>query len=190
MHQRVEPLLGGLQYNGGPTMTHAISGGPAVDIDASASQSGIDQRGLLRDDGALDAGAYEAGATDFITKPINYAMLGHRLHYMLRAKATLDHLRNSERRLTNAQRIARLGHWAWDSKSQRLEISPESYRIFGLNSTDLGASPESFLVWVHPDDREHVAMSFKRTLLEESSTSLEHRVRLNDGVERITAARR
>lgn len=128
--------------------------------------------------------AYEAGATDFITKPINYVILGHRLHYMLRAKSTLDQLRNSERRLTNAQRIARLGHWAWDSNSQRLEISPESYRIFGLNSTELGASPQSFLAWVHPDDQEQVAESFERVLLQGTSTSIEHRVRLPDGLER------
>lgn len=127
--------------------------------------------------------AYEAGATDFITKPINYAILGHRLHYMLRAKSTLDHLRNSERRLTNAQRIARLGHWAWDSKSHRLEISPESYRIFGLHATKLGASPESFLDWVHPDDRERVSESFMQVIQEKTCTSLEHRVQLPGGVE-------
>lgn len=127
--------------------------------------------------------AYEAGATDFITKPINFAILGHRLHYMLRAKSTLDQLRNSERRLTNAQRIARLGHWAWDSKSHRLEISPESYRIFGLRATEVGASPESFLEWVHPDDREQVLESFTQVIQEAASASVEHRVRLPGGVE-------
>jgi DNA-binding response OmpR family regulator len=33
--------------------------------------------------------AYEAGATDFISKPINWSILGHRVRYMLKASALL-----------------------------------------------------------------------------------------------------
>lgn len=43
--------------------------------------------------------AYEAGATDFITKPINVPLLGHRIRYMLRAALTTNHLIDSEKRL-------------------------------------------------------------------------------------------
>lgn len=43
--------------------------------------------------------AFEAGATDFITKPINVALLGHRVRYMLRASLTTKRLLESERRL-------------------------------------------------------------------------------------------
>ena len=43
--------------------------------------------------------AYEAGATDFITKPINTVLLIHRLRYMLRASHTTWRLLESERRL-------------------------------------------------------------------------------------------
>jgi diguanylate cyclase (GGDEF)-like protein len=43
--------------------------------------------------------AYEAGATDFITKPINTALLGNRVRYMLRASHTTQRLHESERRL-------------------------------------------------------------------------------------------
>lgn len=43
--------------------------------------------------------AYEAGATDFITKPINIPLLGHRVRYMLRASHTTRRLVESERRL-------------------------------------------------------------------------------------------
>lgn len=46
--------------------------------------------------------AYQAGATDFVTKPINFDLLGHRLRYMLRAKNTADALRASEARLALA----------------------------------------------------------------------------------------
>lgn len=43
--------------------------------------------------------AFEAGATDFITKPINFPLLGHRVRYMLRASHTTQRLVESERRL-------------------------------------------------------------------------------------------
>lgn len=43
--------------------------------------------------------AYAAGATDFITKPINIPLLGHRLRYMLRASQTTQSLLESQQRL-------------------------------------------------------------------------------------------
>jgi diguanylate cyclase len=43
--------------------------------------------------------AFEAGATDFITKPINIPLLGHRVRYMLKANHTTKRLVESERRL-------------------------------------------------------------------------------------------
>ena len=43
--------------------------------------------------------AYDAGATDFVTKPINYGVLTHRVRYMLRAARIADELRRSEARL-------------------------------------------------------------------------------------------
>ncbi len=43
--------------------------------------------------------SFEVGATDFITKPINIALLGHRVRYMLKASRTTKRLLESERRL-------------------------------------------------------------------------------------------
>lgn len=40
--------------------------------------------------------AYNVGATDFITKPINWLILGYHVHYILRASKTLDELIKSE----------------------------------------------------------------------------------------------
>ncbi|MEQ1739617.1 MAG: EAL domain-containing protein [Methyloglobulus sp.] len=43
--------------------------------------------------------AFEAGATDFISKPINIPLLGHRIRYILRAAQTTQSLLDSEKRL-------------------------------------------------------------------------------------------
>jgi signal transduction histidine kinase len=48
--------------------------------------------------------AYEAGATDFITKPVAWPVLGHRLRYMLRASKAFNELARSETELL--QRVA------------------------------------------------------------------------------------
>ncbi len=44
---------------------------------------------------------YDAGATDFITKPVNPIILQHRVRYMLRATDAMDQLRQSERKIAH-----------------------------------------------------------------------------------------
>jgi hypothetical protein len=62
----VDPMLGPLAPNGGPTNTHAIStGGPAIDAGANPLALASDQRGpgyLRQVGGAADIGAFEFGA--------------------------------------------------------------------------------------------------------------------------------
>lgn len=65
----MDPLLGALADNGGPLMTHALQpGSVAIGLADTLVFTDTDQRGFVRDDGAPDAGAYEAdAATDPIT---------------------------------------------------------------------------------------------------------------------------
>ena len=55
------------------------------------------------DDGSSIAKAYEAGATDFIAKPLNWPILNHRIRYILRGARTLEELRQNQERLRAAQ---------------------------------------------------------------------------------------
>ena len=41
-------------------------------------------------------GGAEVGATDFVVKPINPTVLGHRVRYMMRAGRALDDLRQAK----------------------------------------------------------------------------------------------
>src|ERR1700728_1883230 len=52
------------------------------------------------DDFRSDDAAYVAGATDFIAKPINWTLLGHRVRYLLRAYQAVLDLRTAEARNT------------------------------------------------------------------------------------------
>ncbi len=55
----IDPLLGALQDNGGPTFTHALlAGSLAIDAGNNTGAPAVDQRGLTRI-GTVDIGAYE-----------------------------------------------------------------------------------------------------------------------------------
>ncbi len=43
--------------------------------------------------------AYELGATDFVTKPINWSLLIQRMHYILRARGAFQAIRHAVERL-------------------------------------------------------------------------------------------
>jgi cysteine-rich repeat protein len=65
----LDPLLGELQNNGGPTDTHALlESSPAIDK-GDPNCAGTDQRGVARPQGnACDIGAYEANCGDAIAQ--------------------------------------------------------------------------------------------------------------------------
>ncbi|MCG8670964.1 MAG: EAL domain-containing protein [Pseudomonadales bacterium] len=73
--------------------------------------------------------AFEAGATDFITKPLNHLILEQRTRYILRTSTVLKTLEQRESRLENAERIAKLGSWSWDTRDRQLYVSKEFKRI-------------------------------------------------------------
>lgn len=110
--------------------------------------------------------AYGAGATDFITKPLNYDILGHRLRYILRASETFAALRRSQDRLAQAQRIARLGHWEWDLRRRKLKVSEEVRRLLAQDAgqwPEIG-SPMAFLRRMHPEDRLRLRQEVRTAL--------------------------
>lgn len=76
--------------------------------------------------------AFEAGATDFIAKPINLLILGYRVRYWLRSGAILRELGLSRGRLFKAQEIARLGHWERDLDSGAFQLTCLDPRRLGL----------------------------------------------------------
>lgn len=94
-------------------------------------------------------------------------------------------LRSSEESLANAQRIAHIGNWDWDIVNNTLYWSDEIYRIFGVPPREFGATYDAFLGYVHPEDREFVMKSVDDALYRKKNYSIDHRILLPDGVEKI-----
>lgn len=99
--------------------------------------------------------AYQAGATDFITKPVHYLHLPYRLRYLLRAASAFRDAREGEFRLARVQKLARLGQWELRPSEGMLMWSPEAEHVFGLPA-DAVPTLSSLTRWVHADDRPRV----------------------------------
>ena len=103
----------------------------------------------------------------------------------LERKLVEDSLQKSKASLTNEQKIAHLGNWEWNIITNELRWSDEIYRIFGLTPQSFSATYDAFLNSVHPDDREFVKKSVNDALYEKMPYSIDHRIVLPDGSERI-----
>jgi len=92
-----------------------------------------------------------------------------------------DLLKQSEARLNQAQRIARLGSWERNLKKNVLIWSDEIYRIFDIKAEEFGANYEAFLKTVHPDDRNRVDLSYSNSLQRKEPFEITYRLQTRDG---------
>ena len=91
-------------------------------------------------------------------------------------------LRSSEMRLKLAQDAAGIGVWDWDSRSQAVEWSPETYTVLGIEP-DAGAVPHVGL-WLralHRDDRGKATETIRRAVLDAQPFSIDFRLQRRDG---------
>ncbi|MBW2640526.1 MAG: PAS domain-containing protein [Deltaproteobacteria bacterium] len=94
-------------------------------------------------------------------------------------------LKSSERRLAQVERIAHLGNWTWNIVTNELDWSDEIYRIFGRVPQEFEITYDTFLNFVHPEDRKFVGQSVDKALYENTPYRIDHRIILSDGRERI-----
>jgi signal transduction histidine kinase len=113
----------------------------------------------------------------------------------LKVQERTKELLESERKLIEAQRIAHLGNWELDLKTNKLWFSDEVYNIFEFNPEEftLGLDFQKLEITydillnmiVHPDDRDLLDKAFKDALNGENKYDIDHRILLPDGKERI-----
>ena len=94
-------------------------------------------------------------------------------------------LKRRKERLAQVERIAHLGNWTWDIVTNELNWSDEVYRIFGLVPQEFEVTYDTFLNFVHPEDREFVLQSLDKALYKNKPYRIDHRIILSDGRERM-----
>ncbi|HHR85380.1 MAG TPA: PAS domain S-box protein, partial [Candidatus Acetothermia bacterium] len=97
-------------------------------------------------------------------------------------KATLIEEANRRAdRLETAQRVGRMGFLDWDLKTDKILLSDEVCRIYGLKKGEDMTTPELVAQVVHEDDREHVRNSLELVLSGEKNYDIDHRIVRPDG---------
>ncbi|MEY8199162.1 MAG: EAL domain-containing protein [Colwellia sp.] len=129
--------------------------------------------------------AFDLGVTDFITKPVIWPILSHRLRYLLKASATIIDLISSERRLINTQMLAAIGHWEWDFKTGKVELSEQMYGLLNLSVSDFNGSSEAFFDLLTGDDRRRLIDAIDTAKSISGSLEIDHMINLQGGGARV-----
>ena len=130
--------------------------------------------------------AYEVGATDFITKPVNWPILNHRVRYLLRAADAFQSLRHNEQKLSQAQLVARLVHWEWNLVDDSWVWSPSFPQVFGVGRAPADASYAGFVAMLAGGERHRVEAALARAIAQRATCSIDHDLILgNDNVHNV-----
>jgi PAS domain S-box-containing protein len=104
-------------------------------------------------------------------------------------KLATDQLRESERQMKQAQRIAHVGSWNMDLHNRKLSWSDEHYWIFGQSPASFTPTEEEFLKAIHPEDLEVTRQAFKNSIQNHRPYDIVHRIIRKDGAVRYIHAR-
>ncbi|MDY6899253.1 MAG: PAS domain-containing protein [Cyanobacteriota bacterium] len=132
--------------------------------------------------------AFGAGATDYITKPIQWLVLRSRIHRLVEARRTMKQLRQQteqaqwqEMQLRIALEAAHMGIWDWNIVSNKVTWSDTIKALLGEASLSFDETFESFISFVHPEDRELISRAVQCAIEEGGEYNIEYRVLLPDG---------
>jgi PAS domain S-box-containing protein len=115
--------------------------------------------------------------------------VGHRLTDALGSLIVFRGLRESERRLEEAQRVAHLGYWDRDLVANRVVLAEESWRIFGVEPherpADLAEWNKRWHAFIDPDDRPRVLAAVQAALAGGPRYDVEFRIARKNGEVRV-----
>jgi PAS domain S-box-containing protein len=97
------------------------------------------------------------------------------------SKRAEEALKESQRRLEEAQRIAHVGHWERDLETGVITWSDEIYRILGLPPQEDDSPPTEWRHMIHPEDRGRVALVTEEAQRGVRRYDVEYRIVRPDG---------
>jgi PAS domain S-box-containing protein len=95
-----------------------------------------------------------------------------------------DELRVSQFHLSEGQRLAHMGSWAFNPAGFFEHWSRELFEIYGLDPRDRAPTLEQYLATMHPQDRDSMADTIKRMEVEHSGCDVTKRIVRPDGEQR------
>jgi PAS domain S-box-containing protein len=106
-------------------------------------------------------------------------------------KQAEDALREKERRLSESQRIAHIGNWAYDLKdaAEKLVWSDELYHLYGVSSETFVPTMESLLNLIVHEDRPLIRNWMTACAAGEKPAEMDFHLTLPDGAVRVFSRR-
>ncbi|RJR17632.1 MAG: PAS domain S-box protein [Nitrospiraceae bacterium] len=124
-----------------------------------------------------------AGAFNKMT--INLAASHQALNKEIKERITINKtLKESQRRLNEAQKLAHLGSWEWDILTGKVDWSDEEYRKFGYKPGEVSVTFDLFKNSIHTQDRDRVIEALKNALNGSEPYDIEYRIIQPGGEER------
>ncbi|MEL7338350.1 MAG: diguanylate cyclase, partial [Planctomycetota bacterium] len=107
---------------------------------------------------------FEAGANDYISKPVDLATLVVRLDSQLRLRTMHSDLLESQERYQLASAGTRDGIWDWNIRTDELYLSPRWRSLVGMEDPDAQLRGIQWLQYVMEEDRARVTAELQAHL--------------------------
>lgn len=137
----------------------------------------------MSDTSAINQG-FKAGATDYLTKPVNMTLINYRVKALLQARQMQNELTHSKENFLNLQQELSLGYWIWDLEADQFSWSESLIQQFGLTRVETEPSRAAYLKSIHPEDRQVLEEETWKALQEKMNFSSSYRVVWPDGTMR------
>jgi diguanylate cyclase (GGDEF)-like protein/PAS domain S-box-containing protein len=108
------------------------------------------------DDSASVIEAFEWGANDYLTKPVDMGVAKARIETQMKLKTLQRQLAESEQRYALAVMGTNDGLWDWNLITSSVYYSPRWQGMLGLAEQEFWGTPEHWLSKIHTDDRRQV----------------------------------
>lgn len=125
--------------------------------------------------------AFELGANDYVTKPVDAAVTMARIQMHIQFAKSRADLRKSEERYALVAQGTNDGLWDWDLTKNRVFYSPRWFDMLALQDRD-ATEPGVWLNRIHPEDRQKVEVGLSNHCAGLTSHfEAEMRIRHEDG---------
>ena len=109
------------------------------------------------------------------------AVMGVQVGRMVERLSNLELLKTSERKLLEAQRVARMGSWEWDIVSDQITWSKTMFEIYGIAPSAFPGTLEAYLKLDHPDDYQNTRRAIETAFENPGAFEYDHRIVRPDG---------
>jgi PAS domain S-box-containing protein len=94
-------------------------------------------------------------------------------------------LQENTAKFEEAQRVAHVGYWEWDLRTDQVIWSHETYRIYGLHPQESPVGLATIRESIHPEDREFVFRKAAEAVQGKVRADAEHRIVRPNGEVRV-----